>query len=59
MNIPYHEPTNILGRSDTLLGKYLEINEATAVAKQWRSKHASTTTELLFETGIFFLCGAY
>jgi hypothetical protein len=36
---------------DLLLGKDLKTNnETTAIAMQQRSKHASTTTELLLET---------
>jgi hypothetical protein len=36
-----------------LLGKDLETdNETTAVAMQRRGKHASTTIELLLETGV-------
>jgi hypothetical protein len=38
---------------DPLLGKDLETKETTTVAMQQRSKHASTTMELLLETGIF------
>jgi hypothetical protein len=43
----------ILWRIDPLLGKDLETNEETTpVAVQQRSKHASTTIELLFETAL-------
>jgi hypothetical protein len=47
----FFEQNFILWHIDPLLGKDLYANnETTAVAMQWRSKHASTTIELLLET---------